>query len=279
METLTTTDLYIQRLLDSNPLRSPLLREIIQALELPVGSHGLDAGCGIGLQTLQLLDAIGNSGWVTGLDILPELLSYATQMVEAAGLADRIGFRQGNVNNLPFDEDTFDWVWSADCIGYPAGDLEPILQEVIRVVKPGGRIFLLGWSSQQLLPGYPLLEARLNATSSGFIPFLRDQKPVSNFMRAPTWFRNVGLENVQARTFVADIQSPLSDELRTAITSLFDMLWGTPQPETSQQDWNEYQRLCNPSSKDFILDLPDYYGFFTYTLFHGKVVKTMLQYK
>jgi demethylmenaquinone methyltransferase/2-methoxy-6-polyprenyl-1,4-benzoquinol methylase len=268
---MTNTAAYIQRLLESNPLREPLLSEIIQDLRLPCGSHGLDAGCGIGLQTMLLLEAIGTKGHITGLDILPDLLAYGRKLVEEVGLAPWITFREGNVHCLPFDDQTFDWVWSADCIGYPAGEMQLLLKELIRVIKPGGSIFLLGWSSQQLLPGYPLLEARLNATCSGYLPFLKDQQAESNFMYALHAFRNAGLENIKAQTFIWDVQAPLENDVRTAITSLFEMLWGTKQPNVSPEDWAEYQRLCNPNSPDFIVNLHDYYGFYTYTLFRGKV--------
>jgi ubiquinone/menaquinone biosynthesis C-methylase UbiE len=270
---MANTDLYIQRLLESNPLREPLLRTIIQSLRLPHGSRGLDAGCGIGLQTLPLFEAIGTDGHVVGLDILPELLAYGTRMIEKAGLESHVTFREGSVGCLPFEDNSFDWAWSADCIGYPAGDLYPLLKELIRVVKPGGSIFLLGWSSQQVLPGYPLLEARLNGTCSGYLPFLREKGSDQNFMRALHSFRKAGLEDTQAQTFLADVSAPLEDGVRTALTSLFEMLWGTQQPEVFPEDWKEYQRLCRPDSPDFILDLPEYYGFFTYTLFRGRVPK------
>ena len=42
--------------------------------------------------------------------------------------------------------------------------------------------------------------------------------------------------------------------------------------ELSEEDWAEYQRLCLPGSSDFILDLPEYYAFFTYSMFQGRVV-------
>jgi demethylmenaquinone methyltransferase/2-methoxy-6-polyprenyl-1,4-benzoquinol methylase len=147
----------------------------------------------------------------------------------------------------------------------------PVLKELMRVVKPGGDIILLGWSSQQLLPGYPLLEARLNATCSGYIPFLKEKSPDVNFMRASHWFRKVGLEEIKAQTFVGEIQSPLTSGERIALISLFEMLWGSPQPETSPEDWRQYQQLCKSESADFILNIPDYYGFFTYSMFRGKV--------
>lgn len=270
---MTDSGLYVQRLLETNALREPLLRQIIQTLQLPPGGHGLDAGCGIGLQTLLLLEAVNPKGCITGLDILPELLARGTAMVAKLGLSEKITFREGDVNQLPFDDNTFDWVWSADCVGYPAGELAPTLHELMRVVKPGGSINLLGWSSQKLLPGHPLLEARLNATCSGYLPFLKDKDPETNFMRVPHWFHHAGLKDIQAQTFVSDIHAPLDTPLRVALTSLFDMLWGTPQPDVSAEDWKEYQRLCKPESTGFILDIPDYYGFFTYTIFRGKVTK------
>ena len=46
------TNIYIQRLLETNPLREPVLRSVVQSLQLPRGSKGLDAGFGIGLQIL-----------------------------------------------------------------------------------------------------------------------------------------------------------------------------------------------------------------------------------
>jgi demethylmenaquinone methyltransferase/2-methoxy-6-polyprenyl-1,4-benzoquinol methylase len=265
------TDAYIQRLAESNPLREPTLRAVIQALHLPSGSRGLDVGCGIGLQALLLAEAVGPAGHVTGLDLSPEFLLHAEKIVSRAGLADRISFRQGSMNDLPFADHTFDWVWSADCVGYPVGEWLPVLREIVRVVKPGGSLAILAWTSQQLLPGYPLLEARLNATCSAFAPFVDGQRPEAHFTRALRWFREAGLETCTAQTFVGDVQAPLSDGVRQAVTSLFEMLWGERQPGVSAQDWSEYQRLCRPGSPDFVLNLPDYYAFFTYTIFRGEV--------
>jgi ubiquinone/menaquinone biosynthesis C-methylase UbiE len=268
---MTDASLTIQNLLEAEPLREPLLRSVIQSLHLPPGSHGLDAGCGIGLQALLLAEAVGPYGQITGMDILPEQLVYGHDYVRKAGYADRITFCAGDVSRLPFADHSFDWVWSADCIGYPLGDLAPYLAELMRVVRPGCSIILLAWSSQQLLPGYPLLEARLNATCSAYIPYLEGANPELNFLRAAHQFQKTGLEDVQAQTFVGEVQAPLSSGQRTALISLFNMLWGKPQPGVSPEDWQAYQRLCRPGSAEFILDLADYYAFFTYSLFRGKV--------
>ena len=268
---MADTEAYIRRLEEADSLREPLLRTVMEALRFPQGSTGLDAGCGIGLQALLLAEAVGPAGHVTGLDLSPAFLRHAERMVEERGLSDRISFQEGNVRRLPFDDGTFDWVWSADCVGYPVDDLLPVLLELRRVVKPGGTIAILAWSSQCLLPGYPLLEARLNATGSGLAPIVRGRPPRSHFMRALGWFDAAGLVETGARTFVGGVQAPLTDGIRTALISLFEMLWGDRVPEVSPEDWAEYQRLCRPGSPDFILDLPDYVAFYTYSLFRGTV--------
>jgi ubiquinone/menaquinone biosynthesis C-methylase UbiE len=269
----TYLDTQIRYLEQANPLREPALRPIIAAMQLAPGSRGLDIGCGIGLQAPLLAEAIGPSGRVTGLDISAELLAYAQNRIRPLAGAARITFQEGDMLSLPFPDDTFDWVWSVDCVGYPAGDLLPVLKEVTRVVRQGGAVAIAAWTSQQLLPGYALLEARLNATCSAYAPFLQDKSPESHFQRALRWFSEAGITEAAARTFVGDIQAPLSAEYRTALTSLFEMLWAEAQPSASEADKLEYRRLCRAESPDFILNLPDYYAFFTYTVFAGLVSK------
>lgn len=268
---MADTQSYIRHLTETDPLRQPLLQEVIRALHLAPGSRGLDAGCGIGLQTELLADAVGRAGRVTGIDHQPELLHHAGTENLRAGRADRITLSAGDIGTLPFGDASFDWVWSADCIGYPAGELVPLLQEVARVVRPGGTVAILAWSSQCLLPGHSLLEARLNAHSSALAPYLRGQPPEAHFARALGRFAEAGLVRSAAATFVRDVQAPLSDAIRVALVSLFEMLWGEPRPNETAADRTAYQRLCRPESPEFILDSPDYYGFFTYTLFRATV--------
>jgi demethylmenaquinone methyltransferase/2-methoxy-6-polyprenyl-1,4-benzoquinol methylase len=192
--------------------------------------------------------------------------------VKKAGLAERISFQAGDVRQLPFDNDALDWAWSSCCVGYSAA-LPPLstLQELARVVRPGGTVAILVWSSENLLPGYPLLEARLKTTSSGVAPFARGNKPASHYLRALGWFRAAGLEACTARTFTGGAHAPLSEELRQALLALLEMRWPDVEAELVPKDRAAYQRLCRPESPDFILDYPDYYAFFTCSMFHGKV--------
>ena len=117
-----------------------------------------------------------------------------------------------------------------------------------------------------------MLEARLNAACSAYASFLQDKKPESHFQRALLWFAEAGITEAVARTFVGEIQAPLGAACRIALTSLFEMLWAEAQP-APEADRLEYGRLCRAESPDFILNLPEYYAFFTYTMFAGRVSK------
>ncbi len=270
---MTDVEGYIESLRVTDPLRQPTLRPAIQALHFPKGSRGLDVGCGIGLQLPLLGEGVGPTGHVTGLDLLPDFLAEAERVAAKAGLSGRVSFRQGDMSSLPFDDGTFDWVWSASCVGYGAEEPVPLVREMARVVRPGGTVAIFVWSSQMLLPGYPTLEARLNATSSGIAPFTNSMRPESHWLRALGWFHEAGLKEPGAQTFVGDFCAPLSGEIRDALMSLFDMRWVGVESELTEEDWAEYQRLCLPESPDFLVNRPDYYAFFTETLFHGKVAK------
>lgn len=264
---------YAEKLDQSFFLREPAIRSAIRALEFPPRSRGLDVGCGIGNITALLAESVDPEGHVTGVDISPKMIAHATAAAEKTELTGQLSFRQGDMRELPFDDDTFDWAWSMDCVGYAPLEPLPLIEELARVTKPGGRIAILAWSSQQLLPGYPDLEAKLNATSVGIAPFSFGKDPEKHFMRALGWFQQLGLELPAAQTFVGTVHAPLGDGLREAMLALIGMRWPGVEAELSPEDWTAFQRLFQPASPDFILDLPDYCAFYTYSMFQGTVGK------
>ena len=256
-------------LLESDCLREQLVRTIVDWLDLTSGSRGLDVGCGVGSNTLHLADAVGRSGHVTGLDIAGDLLHIARERARQAGRENQTDFKQGDINNPPFEPEAFDWVWSADCVGPGTGDPASQVAALARTVRPGGSVSILAWSSQNLLPGYPMLEARLNATSAGIAPFKHNMDPERHLFQASRWLTGAGIQDVTAKSFVGDIQAPLDEARRNALGSLFKMRWGEAEGEVDRQTWGLYKRLTDPASPEFILDRPGYYAFFTYTVFRG----------
>ena len=162
---MSNTEKYLQSLELSNVLREPVIRNIIDTLQLPTGGKGLDAGCGTGFYTLMLAEASGVCGHVTGLDIEEQFLEKGRSLALKSGLTERVSFIKGDIGKLPFEDNVFDWAFCMDLIGYLKIDPVVLLKELARTVKPGGTIYILYWSSQMLLPAH--LEARLNATSIG----------------------------------------------------------------------------------------------------------------
>ena len=80
------TDEYAYTLYICDYLREPVSRSAVKELDLPPGSSGLDAGCGIGSHTPLLAEAVGPSGQITGVDISSKLLDYARKIADKRGL-------------------------------------------------------------------------------------------------------------------------------------------------------------------------------------------------
>ncbi len=266
--------IYARMLVDTFPLREPVLREVIDFLDFPKTSRGLDAGCGIGQLTRMIAENMGPDGEVLGVDEIPGFINLACKPVASLGekqIGGKVTFQRGDVSHLPFTNDSFDWAWSVDCIGYGSQDAMPALLELKRVVKPGGLIAILVWSSQQLLPGYPLLEAKLNATAAGIAPFKQGMKPGNHYLLLLERLKKVGLEDTMARVFAGSVAAPLNEDIRTALLALIKMRWPGADSEVSHRDWQDLLDLITPGSPAFILDHPGYYAFFNYSLFYGKV--------
>jgi SAM-dependent methyltransferase len=262
---------YAEQLWVTDPLLAPVNRAAIAALELPAGSRGLDAGCGIGLQAIQLAEAVGSAGEVLGVDLSPGMIAEARVRSESAGPVGRLRFEVADARALPFDAGEFDWAWSANCVGYGIPDPVSVVGELARVVRPGGRVALLVWSSQTLLPGHPRLEALLNATTPGLAPFSADLPPEQHCLRGLGVLRSAGLNEVRARTFLGEAHAPLTGPERAALAALVAMRWPGAEAELSLEDGEEFGRLCDPGSAQFIVEHPDYYACFTETLFWGQV--------
>jgi demethylmenaquinone methyltransferase/2-methoxy-6-polyprenyl-1,4-benzoquinol methylase len=264
---------YMDKLYLSDPLQDPLMRRIVRAIGFAEGTCGLDAGCGVGLQIPPLAEAIGAQGRVTGLDILPEFLEEAGKNITKWGLEERVSLVRGDIYDLPFKDQEFDWIWSASCACYAMGRPLQLLEGFRRILKPGGLLLIVIWSGQQLLPGYPRLEAVLNGTTPGIAPFTTKDRPEHHFLRLTGWMRKAGYVEATAQPFTEGILAPLEEPIRSALLTLIQMRWLEAEEELSRADLRLYQRITDPSSPEFILAQPDYYGFYTYTLFRAQIPK------
>ncbi|MFH8381871.1 methyltransferase domain-containing protein [Kitasatospora sp. NPDC018058] len=134
-------------------------------LALPPGSRVLDAGCGAGVVARAMADRFGLR--VTGVDVLDFHLAEARRLSARTALADRTAFSWGDYHRLPFPDDEFAGAYSMETLVH-SYDPPRALAELHRVLRPGGRLVLLGPMSIAPLGELPpraraLLEPYLDA--------------------------------------------------------------------------------------------------------------------
>jgi SAM-dependent methyltransferase len=121
----------------------------LDALGVGEGTRLLDIGCGGGL-ALQL--AVARGAETSGLDASPGLLDYARRRAPDATIV------QGELQSLPFSDDTFDAVTGFNSFQYAADPVEA-LREARRVTARGGRILALVWSPAEMCELAPHLQS------------------------------------------------------------------------------------------------------------------------
>lgn len=117
-------------------------RFTIEKSGLEEGSYGLDVCCGTGKLALEQAEKVGATGNVIGLDFCENMLQVAQKNLAKHPLGSKVKLIQGNAMDLPFPDNTFDSV----TIGFALRNVPDIaisLQEMMRVVKPGGKILSL----------------------------------------------------------------------------------------------------------------------------------------
>jgi len=113
----------------------PLHGAALDAARVTRGTRLLDAGCGAGL--LALLASLRGAR-VTALDASAGLLAVARQRLPAADV------REGDLEALPFADASFDAVTAVNSLFY-AADMAAAMRELVRVVRPGGRVVVTAW--------------------------------------------------------------------------------------------------------------------------------------
>jgi SAM-dependent methyltransferase len=103
---------------------------------LQPGEHVVDVGSGAGFDSLVAAAQVGDSGFVVGVDMTPEMLKKSRATAEALGFA-HVEFCEGLAEDLPVEDGWADAVISNGVINLCA-DKKAVFDEIYRVLKPGG---------------------------------------------------------------------------------------------------------------------------------------------
>lgn len=182
----------------------------LRSVGLKTGWHVLDAGCGGGSFLPLMGELVGKVGKISALDLASENLNAVTALVDGGKIGCEVETRIGSITELPYADNQFDAVWSANVTQYLTDDeMRTAVAEFRRVVRPGGLVAikdsdLSGSSCPASNPMllWHLLEARKRANDTHIIGAFRGTA-------LPIWLRDAGLKDVWRETTVVERWSPL----------------------------------------------------------------------
>ncbi len=114
-------------------------RKLVEWLGIPAGLKWLDVGCGTGAFTSVILEACAPKS-IVGIDAMETQLVGAKSRVTD----ERVDFRVGDAQALPFDDDAFDAAASALVLNF-VPDHKKMVTEMKRVVRPSGTVAVYVW--------------------------------------------------------------------------------------------------------------------------------------
>lgn len=103
----------------------------------------LDVGCGIGGTSRYLAKKLGGNAEVTGITLSPNQVARATTLAREQGIKNA-QFQVMDALNMGFPDNSFDVVWACES-GEHMPDKKRYVDEMTRVLKPGGRIVIATW--------------------------------------------------------------------------------------------------------------------------------------
>jgi cyclopropane fatty-acyl-phospholipid synthase-like methyltransferase len=177
-------------------------------LELQAGQRLLDIGCGAGVPAIRLgqrtdaiITGITNSKWQVG---------EATRRVKAAGLRGQVKIDYGDAAELPYPDEAFDAVLALQSLQH-AEDRGQWLREMVRVLRPGGRVVLADFTEEA-----PLTKREAEIALAGA---LEPPLPGPDVV-----------DIVRVSGFTVDEILPCGDRIRRSYPAYFDRL-GRLRPE------------------------------------------------
>jgi arsenite methyltransferase len=137
---------------------------------LEEGETVLDLGSGAGFDCFLASKEVGPRGRVIGVDMTPDMVERARKAAQAGGY-DNVEFRLGEIEALPVPDNSVDAVIS-NCVLNLSPARDRVFAEVMRVLKPGGRIMI-----SDLISVYPTPRFLLESTDAlvGCLPVQEDE--------------------------------------------------------------------------------------------------------
>lgn len=244
----------------------PLDRQMIEWLAPAKSAQVLDAGCGPGNHVLLFAERCR----VTGVDRRPEVLEVARRRLARTRYSGNAAFREADISKLPFEDGTFDLVWSSH-VFHGLRNIAEAARELKRVLKPGGRFAIReNRVLSAILPtdigfGPAALEARADLAFTKWLT--GDRAELGRYPHL--WgqiLRDAGLREVRAKSFLHEVNAPFTQAQKDYLRYHLGRKSEWDIPDEDKRTWLE---ITDPASKRYVLDRPDLYYVSVSTIYLG----------
>lgn len=207
------------------------------------GERVLDVACGTGVLARAAADRMAQGGSVVGLDMNPGMLSVAED------LAPELEWRQGRAEDLPYEAGTFDLVACQLSLMF-FDDRKAAIREMLRVMKPEGRLVVTVFDALETIPAYERLIDIYDAVSDADVrEFLRAPFTLSDTDDLERLFRECGLASPHVSTQELDVSFP---NIRTLVLADVDGWFPLAGIELDDGQVEEVVRRARSALEEYI---------------------------
>jgi ubiquinone/menaquinone biosynthesis C-methylase UbiE len=238
--------------------------KMILDLHVKPGSFVVDAGCGPGLWTPLLAQAVGPHGHILGIDISAEALITAQRRCAYSHYRHMVQFKHAMLDQLPVTHGSVDLIFSANVSQYLA-DPVATFRAIGPYLKSGGRLVIkdidfgtmsfhgvdaalqkrvfqarLYWEQDRVQRGYTFEDSWVGSKLAGYL-------------------RMAGYKDVQENTYPIIRYAPLSDNFRFYLRGIAAWFVSEGAPYLSREDVSRWLNIfCNNTNTSTGVDLEDF---------------------
>ena len=235
---------------------TPWAHDLIGRVALQTGERVMDVACGTGIVARLAAEIVGRSGQVVGVDLNSGMLEIARAQTPTAGA--RVEWREGDVNDLPYDDATFDALLCQQGFQF-FPDKSKAIHEMHRVLAPSGRLGLSVWRS---IPYNPYFRALSDALEHHVSPeAAMSMRAVCSFGDAEalrTLIAEAGFRDIRLHVVILTKRHPsLADYIPGQLSALpFAGLIEALEPSVQHALLNDIVETLQPYTDDEGLAVP-----------------------